>query len=170
MREKQNYSKKTRWVGIAIVVIVNFGKLFTGYHDRATANKWYKDCKNLFSAYHIKHYWWLTLAEKRHAWRLTHRASLKDKRHRRKNHRTILSNKTYICSDCVCLFRIVLISHKHACCHGRLSIPLSSFMKPSHDNEYEIKAATVRVFFAFEKDKKKKMHVTCKNNEDGSKS
>ena len=92
--------------------------------DRRTAWK-----KSLIMC-QINHFQCFMLAENCDAWyhttnqvvsffKNTHRATLKDKRYKRKKHKTMPSNPDQIfsCSHCnpVCLSCIDLISHKHAC-------------------------------------------------------
>ena len=114
--------------------IALYGELSTGHRDRGAPKKRYKDhLKKSLDTCHIDHHQWSTLAAHREAWRGiihqavssfedTRRATLKDKRLRRKNRKTSAaaatnSNHTFICRCCgrTCLFRIGLFSHQRVC-------------------------------------------------------
>ena len=114
--------------------IALYGELSTGHRDRGAPKKRYKDhLKKSLDNCHIDHHQWSTLAADREAWRGiihqavssfedTRRATLKDKRLRRKNRKTSAAaatnaNHTFICRHCgrTCLSRIGLFSHQRVC-------------------------------------------------------
>jgi len=111
--------------------IVIYGELATGHRDRGAPKKRYKDAlKKSLSACNIDHRQWSALAADRGAWRhtvhqsasyfeITRRATLQEKRSRRK-HRVVAGptpDTSFPCSRCgrVCLSRIGLLSHERAC-------------------------------------------------------
>ena len=111
--------------------IVLYGELSTGHRDRGAPKKRYKDSlKKSLSTCHIDHRQWSALAADRGAWRhavhqsvssfeSNRRATLKEKRSRRKNRVATAPTpeSSFPCSRCgrVCLSRIGLVSHQRAC-------------------------------------------------------
>ncbi|XP_064495874.1 uncharacterized protein LOC135405089 [Pseudopipra pipra] len=111
--------------------ILLYGELATGCRMRGTPKKRYKDSlKQHRSLGHIDHHNWSTLASNRETWRHaiynaavsfenTRRITLEEKRQRRKNRvlQNTPSKESFCCAFCnrICLSRIGLISHQHAC-------------------------------------------------------
>ena len=111
--------------------ITLYGELSSGTRNRGAPKKRYKDVlKKHLGACHISHQEWSTLAGNRNAWRqtitkaassfeTTRRASVEEKRQRRKNRAAMSPNpdSTFTCSHCnrTCRSRIGLLSHERAC-------------------------------------------------------
>jgi len=111
--------------------IVLYGELSSGHRDVGAPKKCYKDSlKKSLSVCQIDHRQWSTLAADRDEWRRSvcqavssfeccRRASLEDKRRRRKNRDALatIRDQTFVCSRCgrICLSRIGLTSHQRAC-------------------------------------------------------
>lgn len=126
------------WRMIACLKFLLYSKLSTGYRGREAPKKRFKDClKKSFVACHINHCQWSTLPENRNSWRLTTnhavsffentcRATLRDKRQRRKycNAMPSSTGQTFSCNLSV---TNVLTSNMY-----RLPCDLC-LAKPSHD-------------------------------------
>ena len=111
--------------------IAMYGELSSGYRNRGAPKKRYKDLlKRTLCVGNISHLEWSTHAKDRDTWRNTiheaasvfeneRRNSITEKRLRRKNRAaaTETLNATFTCSRCnrICLSRIGLASHQHAC-------------------------------------------------------
>ena len=144
--EAELLKSQLRWAGHVFRMedhrlpkIALYGELSTGYRDKGAPKKRYKDSlKKSLGVCHIDHRQWSTLAADRKIWRHTthqaissfedsRRASLKNKRQRRKNRETLAPNpdQTFTCSRCgrTCLSRIGHVSHERAC--GRCGPPPS---------------------------------------------
>ena len=117
--------------GHRLLKITLYDELFTGYRDRGTPEKRFKNSlKKTLDTCHVNHHKWSTLAANRQAWRHTvhqvvstfkdsHRAYPREKRRIRKiqGASAVRLDKTFKCSRCdrTWLSCIGLVNHQHAC-------------------------------------------------------